>query len=320
MKSKVSVIGKAAALVAAIFLIPACAPKGSIKELSPRDREKVIKSRFRDSAEEPDNPEKLVALARALQDDRQFAQAIYHYRKALELAPGNAQYHNMLGTALDDSGNLQEAMVEYEKAMAIDPTIPALYYNIGSVHHEEARVEEAIRSYKRALELDRNYADAWYNLGKAEQAMRRVPEAIGAYNRYLLLEPPDRDVKRWRKYAEDSLRDLGVTDDEIRAILKGKEQLARGVLPGNPSTTGTASSTPEPIPEPVPEPPAPELPPAPEKAPDAQPEIKRGPPPGKRLRDPPPMPEWPEDHPNHPKNRVKQQPAPATSTPQPPTP
>ena len=48
-------------------------------------------------------------------------QAEAYYRKALELAPGQAQFHHKLGSLLQQEGRFQEAIPEYQKAISLDP-------------------------------------------------------------------------------------------------------------------------------------------------------------------------------------------------------
>ncbi len=290
----------------------ACAPSGPLGEMTPREREEVINIRQKLVMKEPQNAEARVELGRALQEDRQFTSAVFHFRKAIEMQPGNASFHNMLGTALDDGGYLDEAMVEYQKALALDPAIPAIYYNIGSVLHEQVRVDEAIVQYKKAVELDRSYADAWFNLGRAEQTVHHYPEAIGAYNQYLLLKPPQRDVKRWRRAAEDALKEMGVSADEIAAIIQQGQLLQSGKIatPAVPEIVKPSAPAPvqPPAPAPVAAPPpaaAPAATPAPAPAAAPQQPAKKYLPPGQRPKEPPPMPEWRDDDPNNPKNRAK---------------
>jgi tetratricopeptide (TPR) repeat protein len=61
-------------------------------------------------------------LARARQADGDSSGALQAYAKAMELAPGQADFHLWYAQALDQSGKRREAAVEYRRFLELDPS------------------------------------------------------------------------------------------------------------------------------------------------------------------------------------------------------
>ena len=58
------------------------------------------------------------------------ADALPHFFKAVELAPGSAAAHSDLGGALAQAGRTREAAEHLRRALAIDPTYDAARQNL----------------------------------------------------------------------------------------------------------------------------------------------------------------------------------------------
>jgi len=50
------------------------------------------------------------------------------FRKAIEINPTRANFHNNLGKLLADRGKLEEAKAEYEEAIRLNPKGTGAYY------------------------------------------------------------------------------------------------------------------------------------------------------------------------------------------------
>ena len=138
---------------------------------------------------QPDQPVANHILGNALEAVGELDEAITCYRRAIELAPGIAEWHSDLGNALKAGGRLDEAIDCYQRAAQLKPDCVAAYYNLGVVWTELAKTDEAIAAYRRALELKPDFPEALNNLGNALRARGDLVEAIGCYRRALELNP-----------------------------------------------------------------------------------------------------------------------------------
>ena len=88
------------------------------------------------------------------------------YKKAIELKPDDAAYHNNYALLLAQSKKSDEALVELTKAAQLDPPNAGKYYfNGGAVLVNLGQNEPAGAMFKKAIEADPNYADAHYQYG-----------------------------------------------------------------------------------------------------------------------------------------------------------
>jgi Tfp pilus assembly protein PilF len=103
-------------------------------------------------------------------------------RRALELAPGNAQILNLGGALARYQGRVEEAIGFYSRAIERDPLRAASFHNLGFALYQSDRFTEAEAAHHRALELSpqRTVSRALLSLtlaaqGRGEEA---VAEAI----------------------------------------------------------------------------------------------------------------------------------------------
>jgi Tfp pilus assembly protein PilF len=88
------------------------------------------------------------------------------YKKAIELKPDDAAYHNNYALLLAQSKKSDEALVELTKAAQLDPPNAGKYYfNGGAVLVNLGQNEPAGAMFKKAIEADGTYADAHYQYG-----------------------------------------------------------------------------------------------------------------------------------------------------------
>jgi hypothetical protein len=79
-------------------------------------------------------------------------EAIYHFRKAIDLGTRQAEVFNNLGRALADSGDYGEAVRQYLKALSIDPNRAEILKNLADSFSEAGDTDRAIRVYELALQ------------------------------------------------------------------------------------------------------------------------------------------------------------------------
>ncbi len=137
----------------------------------------------------PTDAEILNNLGSLLREERQVEEAIVCHHRALRLRPDFPEAHSNLGNALRDYGRLDEAALCFEAALRLRPGFPAALVNYGNVLRTLGRTDEALDCYRRAIAVAPTLAEAHNNLGTALKGLGRWAEAAAAYRAALGLDP-----------------------------------------------------------------------------------------------------------------------------------
>ncbi|MBZ0110850.1 MAG: winged helix-turn-helix domain-containing protein [Thermoanaerobaculia bacterium] len=113
-----------------------------------------------------------------------FVSAEAGYRRAIELAPGNASAHQWYGELLSVLGRHDEAVAEGQRAWELDPLSPIINAALGQRLNAAGRWQEALEQFAATIELDpglpwihREMALAYSHLGQKQQCLgERVVE------------------------------------------------------------------------------------------------------------------------------------------------
>jgi TolB-like protein/class 3 adenylate cyclase len=105
------------------------------------------------------------------------------YRRALELAPGNAQVVRYAAHAASFLGRMDEAIALTRRAITLDPLSVPAYRNLAYICLCEGRLDDAEAAVERALELNPQAALAHYTRGLIRLAEGRNEEALAAAER-----------------------------------------------------------------------------------------------------------------------------------------
>jgi TolB-like protein/Tfp pilus assembly protein PilF len=100
------------------------------------------------------------------------------YRRALELAPGNAVVLRQAGVLALNLGRLDEAIGLARRAVEQDPLSASTYHNLGTALHATDRLAEAEAAYRKALELSPQRALTRAYLSLVVLAQGRGEEAL----------------------------------------------------------------------------------------------------------------------------------------------
>ena len=142
----------------------------------------------------PGYAEALNNLGNALLQKGSVDDAITHFQKALQIGPDNAEAHYNLGNALLQKGKMDEAIVHYQRALQIKPDYAKAHYNLGSILLQKGSVDEAIAHYQKALEIKPDHVKARISLGTALLQKGRADEAITNFQMVLQIKPDDADA------------------------------------------------------------------------------------------------------------------------------
>ena len=138
-----------------------------------------------------------------------FSTAIGHYRKALQLNPGDAEAiknlawgYNNLGVELSRGQRWQEAINSYHQALQLMPdsdirvNLVGAYWKRANAYRETGNVNNAIEAYDKLLEFDSDSVDAHSLLGDLYLKKGEYPQAINEFHAALESAPDDTQVRR----------------------------------------------------------------------------------------------------------------------------
>jgi TolB-like protein/Flp pilus assembly protein TadD len=109
---------------------------------------------------------------------RRHDEAIDEARRAIALAPNEAEGYENLGVILAFAGRPEEGIRLFEQAMRLNPRYPILYLmNLGFTYRMAGRYEEAIAPLKKVLALNPNFVPAHLNLAICYAELGRLAEA-----------------------------------------------------------------------------------------------------------------------------------------------
>jgi serine/threonine protein kinase/cytochrome c-type biogenesis protein CcmH/NrfG len=128
---------------------------------------------------EPDLPEGYLMLGRIqLYFQWDWSGADASYRRAQELAPGNAVGRHGAGVLLENQGRINEAIELYRLAVEQDPLSAGGYDRLGTVFQSANRLAESEEAYRKAIELAPQRVRTRSSLALTLLAQRRAGEAL----------------------------------------------------------------------------------------------------------------------------------------------
>ncbi|HWN06740.1 MAG TPA: sulfotransferase [Steroidobacteraceae bacterium] len=119
------------------------------------------------------------------------AEALDHYRSAVELEPDSAEAQSVYGLMLLQLGRGAEAEEPLRKAVAIAPAHPALRMNLAQWFSQQGSLDEAVRVVEAVVADEPNRHWAWERLGELKARLRRYDEAAEHFGRAVHLQPKD---------------------------------------------------------------------------------------------------------------------------------
>jgi tetratricopeptide (TPR) repeat protein len=145
-------------------------------------------------ASQPDDALAHYNLGNELTERGQAAEAIWHYRRAIELNPVYAAAHNNLGNQLARAGQTKQAIACYQRALQFKPNYAAAHYNLGMVLEHVGQRQQAVDHYWEVLKLKPDHASAHYRLGVFLRDTGQTSQAIEHLERTVQLRPDDAEA------------------------------------------------------------------------------------------------------------------------------
>ena len=139
---------------------------------------------------DPENALAHQGLAQCLNRLGQYGEAAVECSRALELDPGLAIAHTILGGSIYfRQQRFEEGEAALRKAIELDPALEEAYVSLGATLSEQERFQEAEPVLRRALELNPNRSITHYNLSIAYGRQKRYAAALREALRAFQLEP-----------------------------------------------------------------------------------------------------------------------------------
>lgn len=135
------------------------------------------------------------------------AEALDHYRSAVEQEPGSAEANSVYGLMLLQLGRAGEAEAPLRKAVEIAPRHVALRMNLAQWLAQSGRTEEAVALVADVVADEPQHAWAWERLGELKVSQSRFGEAAEAFGRAGRLAPRDPSILfKWARACFDDGR------------------------------------------------------------------------------------------------------------------
>jgi len=139
----------------------------------------------------PGKAEFFVDMSRAWEARGQLDEALRMQDQAATLEPGNVEYVTRFAELLRMAGRFGDAVRVYTHLDGRDLLDNGARNNLGVTLYELRRFPEAIVQFEKILERDPEAPGVWSNLGLARQNAGNVPGAREAYERAVEISPDD---------------------------------------------------------------------------------------------------------------------------------
>jgi tetratricopeptide (TPR) repeat protein len=137
----------------------------------------------------PDNVRGHINYGHHMAQNGHWDKAIYHHRRALELAPNDVGAHDNLGRILAYQGDRQGALEHFRRVQEIRPEWGSAYYHIGSLLLREGKFDEALVNLRKADEIKPDHAGCVWRMGAAYMGRGDFEKAVAYLEKVLSTDP-----------------------------------------------------------------------------------------------------------------------------------
>ena len=113
----------------------------------------------------PKNIRAQVYMARILEEQKDFVQAIHIYENVIQQSPETASPYNHLAVLYGNQGKLGKAILLLEKAVSLDPEFGLAYFNLGVFQYQVGDLDKSLAAHQKAVEVEANNFRFHYQLG-----------------------------------------------------------------------------------------------------------------------------------------------------------
>ncbi|MEX1185412.1 MAG: protein kinase [Gemmatimonadaceae bacterium] len=171
---------------------------------------------------EPDLAEAMTSVGKVLAwYEWDFAGAEQHLRRAVSLAPNDADAHWAFGSVLPTVGQLGEGMAEIRKALTLNPLDPWYSRWLARYLLYAGDYSGAIAQGEKIVELDENFFLAYIDLGSARLAQGEPEKALEWYQKGQRLES---SVRSYDAFIVRALAELDRRDEAEEILARLEEE------------------------------------------------------------------------------------------------
>ena len=116
-------------------------------------------------------------------------QAIYLFKKTIELLGADYNSSMQLGTIYEAQNEINKSIQSYQQAINTDPNSDEAYYAIGLVYQKIGDNILAMKNYQKAIDINSQHFLAYYNAGNILAADENYTSAIDHFEICLRLKP-----------------------------------------------------------------------------------------------------------------------------------
>ncbi|MBF0545975.1 MAG: tetratricopeptide repeat protein [Candidatus Riflebacteria bacterium] len=119
----------------------------------------------------------------------QFNKAIENIKKAIEKAPGDADFVAAKGILFHKMKELNFAMNSYQEAIRISPNHSQSHFNLGLIMMKIGNIGEAIAEWETVLKNNPKDFEALFNIAIAKTQQQNYGEAVSLLEKVLTINP-----------------------------------------------------------------------------------------------------------------------------------
>jgi tetratricopeptide (TPR) repeat protein len=119
----------------------------------------------------------------------EFATAVSHFRRGLDLAPDNVSLRQKLATALSLTGDLPGALAEFQEVLRRSPDFAPVHYSLGVLLLGDGQLDPAIDRFSAAVRSDPTYLQARLQLANALRRRQRLDASAREYGNIIKIDP-----------------------------------------------------------------------------------------------------------------------------------
>jgi tetratricopeptide (TPR) repeat protein len=162
------------------------------------------------------------------------AEAIFVATQATQRDSGNPEAWALLGQAKYRWGEIEDAIYEYKRAINLRPNDPSYYFDLGCVYESAERWQDALLQFQRAAQIDPSTTMYRAAIGAILIKNEKYQEGIEILERCVQEEPDNASYKWYLAIAYLESRFAGwVFDPEDRTYLcisKGQADTAKALV------------------------------------------------------------------------------------------
>ena len=152
------------------------------------------------------------AMGVSLRKLGRFAESEKAHRRAIDLNPNDAAYHQNYGNLLSESGNLEGALNAYSHALQIDPTLSEVAISLAADLTRLERKNDAVTVLETQIHRAPHHIGLRLQLANIEHQSANLPDALKWYTSVAKIEPENAS-------AAGGVMSLGVLQGNVEKAL-----------------------------------------------------------------------------------------------------